>query len=494
MQAWVTEELESSDIGDERLDRRYHVLLDTLSRKPSVSIPTACNGWTETQAAYRFFASDRVDEESVLYPHRNATLKRIEQQDVVLLVQDTTEIDVTRPEQQMEGAGPLSDQSHLGFYDHAMLAITPDRVPLGVVYVDIWARDSEEFEENKKLGERGKQTKRKGRQIEDKESFRWLQGYREACAVAAETPTTRIVCISDSEGDIYECFTEAVRDCEAGPPPAHWIVRACQNRSLSSTSDAPNLQRLWTAMAASKVVQTLEVEVSKNRPQSNDDRKRKQPRSARTTTVTVQASRVTLRAPARRGVQLPDVEVNAILVREVNAPQGEEPIEWLLLTSLPIDSSADICLVIQYYCCRWQIEIYFRVLKSGCKVEERQFESAERYKACLTCYMIIAWRVLYVMMLGRTCPDMPCDVVLTEDEWKSVYMIVEKVEPPKKAPSLGTMVLKIARLGGHLGRKHDGPPGPKTMWIGMQRMMDYAEAWRTFRTAPPGSRTRGICV
>jgi hypothetical protein len=494
MQAWVMEELGSSDIGDERLDRRYQLLLDTLSQKPSVSIPAACNGWAETQAAYRFFASDRVDEESALYPHRDATLRRIAERDVVLLIQDTTEIDVTRPEQQMEGAGPLSDQSHLGFYCHPMLAVTPDRIPLGVVHADFWARDPEEFEENKKLGARGKQNKRKRAPIEEKESFRWLKGYREACAVAAETPNTSIVCISDSEGDIYECFAEAATACDDGVPEVHWVVRACQDRSLSSANDDPNWQKLWTAVAASKVRGTLEIEVSKNRAQGGDDRRRKQARSARMTTVTIQATRVTLKAPPRQGVQLPDVEVNAILVREVNPPKGEEPIEWLLLTSLPIGSFAKICLVIQYYCCRWQIEIYFRVLKSGCKVEDRQFASAERYKACLALYMIIAWRVMYVMMMGRACPDMPCDAVLTEDEWKAVYMIVEKKEPPKKVPSLGTMVTMIAKLGGYLARKHDGPPGPKAMWIGMQRMMDYAEAWRTFRTPPPANRARRICV
>jgi len=223
MQVWVMEELESSDIGDERLDQRFQLLLDTLSQRPSVSIPAACNGWAETQAAYRFFGSDRVDEESVLYPHRQATLGRIEQHEIVLLVQDTTEIDVTRPEQQMEGAGPLNDEAHLGFYDHVMLEVTPDRIPLGVVDVEIWARDSEVFEENKKLGTQGKQNKRRKAPIEEKESFRWLNGYREACAVAAETPQTTIVCISDSEGDIYECFAEAATACNEGLPTAEWI-------------------------------------------------------------------------------------------------------------------------------------------------------------------------------------------------------------------------------------------------------------------------------
>jgi hypothetical protein len=137
--------------------------------------------------------------------------------------------------------------------------------------------------------------------------------------------------------------------------------------------------------------------------------------------------------------------------------------------------------VIEYYCVRWQIEIYFRVLKSGCKAEDRQLETADRYKPCLALYMIVAWRVMYMMMLGRKCPEMPCDSVLSEDEWKAVYRIVKGEEPPRETPNLQKMVYMIASLGGHLGRKSDGPPGPKTMWIGMQRMMDFARAWRAFR-------------
>jgi hypothetical protein len=233
-------------------------------------------------------------------------------------------------------------------------------------------------------------------------------------------------------------------------------------------------------LSSAKILGEAEVRVSKNEPKSKDDRKRKQSRSARTVTTTIQAKRVKLKSPYRKGERLPDVEVNAVLVREINPPKDETPVEWLLLTSLPINSFEEVCLVIEYYCQRWQIEIYFRVLKSGCKVEERQLETQDRYRPCLALYMIIAWRVMFVMMLGRECPDMLCDTVLGENEWKSVYMIVKHKEPPKEVPTLQEVVYMIASLGGHLGRKHDGPPGPKVMWIGMQRMMDFAQAWRTF--------------
>jgi len=236
------------------------------------------------------------------------------------------------------------------------------------------------------------------------------------------------------------------------------------------------------------------VEVSKNRPQSHDDRKRKQPRSARITTVTIQAKRVKLKAPWRPEGGLPDVEVNAILVRELNPPDGEEPIEWLLLTSLPIDKLKKVHRVIEYYACRWQVEVYFRILKSGCKIEDRQFESADHYLPCLALYMVIAWRVMYVMMLGRTCPEMSCGELFSEAEWKAVYTVVRREPPPETPPTLQEMIAMIGRLGGNMGRRHDGPPGPKAMWIGMQRMMDLAAAWEAFGLAARAARKRKRCV
>lgn len=491
MQAWVEEELLTSDIGDERLDERYKVVLDRLSQKPSVSIPAACRGTAEMMAAYRFFDNERVDEHEILKPHQDATLDRIAEHKVALLLQDTTELDVTRPEEQMEGAGPLCDEAHVGFHNHAMLAVTPERIPLGIIDANIWARDWDEFRENQE-NKNSKEKKRKQKPIEEKESVRWLEGYRWGCEVAAQVPDSTIVVISDSEGDIFECFLDAEED--TGEKKAEWIVRACQNRSLRSKDDTGGWGKLWDEVGKSEVLGTMEVDVSKNRPKSQDDRKRKQPRDARRATLTIQATQVMLKGPSRPGGKLVDVAVNAVLVRETNPPKGEEPIEWLLLTSLPIDTWKQVCLVIDYYCCRWQIEIYFRILKSGCRVEELQLETAERFKPCLAVYMIVAWRVMHVLMLGRECPEMSCDLVFSEDEWKAVYTVACQEPPPKKAPTLEEMVYMIASLGGHLGRTHDGPPGPKTMWIGMQRMTDLALAWRTFGPDARGVKRKKTCV
>ena len=154
--------------------------------------------------------------------------------------------------------------------------------------------------------------------------------------------------------------------------------------------------------------------------------------------------------------------------------------EWLLSTSLPIDEIEQVRQVIQYYCVRWMIEVFFRVLKSGCRVEERRFEHIDRLWPCLAVYMIVAWRTLYVCRLGRSCPDVSCESVFEPAEWKSVWTVVKRTKPPNKPPCLSEMVWLVAQLGGYVKRRSDDPPGPQTTWIGLQRMYDFALSWKLF--------------
>jgi len=482
----LVDEVRGVELGDERLNRRLGKLIGDLGAKPNLSIPAATETRNEMEAAYRFFDNKKVSPEKILQPHVEATYERISQTDLVLLVQDTTELDLTRPNQQVEGAGPMDCEARRGAFVHPLLAFDSDGLPLGTVWQKCWAREQIETT----LSKSEKCRKRQKTPIEEKESFRWLKGYRQGCELADQVPDTKVVVISDSEGDIFECFTEAQQN--VAEQKADWIVRACQDRSLPNQDG--DHENLWAEVGSTKILGTMDVEVSKNQPKSTDKQKRNQSRSARTATMTIQATCVTLKGPQRPGGKLADVKVNAILVRETNPPKDEKPVEWLLLTSLPVKTFKQVCLVIDYYCCRWQIEIYFRVLKSGCRVEELQLETAERFEPCLALYMIVAWRVMYLLMMGRECPEMSCDLVFSEDEWKAVYTVVQQETPPKQAPTLEEMVYLIASLGGHLGRTHDGPPGPKTMWIGMQRMTDLALAWRTFGPAKTPTRKRKICV
>jgi hypothetical protein len=196
--------------------------------------------------------------------------------------------------------------------------------------------------------------------------------------------------------------------------------------------------------------------------------------------VEVRAVPVTLRAPERQVGHPADVTVNAVLVTEVNPPEDDVAVEWLLLTSLPIGTIEQVCLVIHYYCTRWMVEVFFRTLKSGCRVEGRRFEDVARLLPCLALYLIVTWRTLYVCRLGRSCPELSCEAVFEPAEWQSVYQVVKREKPPEQPPNLQTMVRLMAQLGGYVNRNRDDEPGPQTVWLGMQRLHDIALCWQVF--------------
>ena len=202
-------------------------------------------------------------------------------------------------------------------------------------------------------------------------------------------------------------------------------------------------------------------------------------RAARKAQLEIRALRVTVKPPHARS-RLPTVTLNVVLVEEVNGPQDGTDVSWLLLTTLPIDSIEDVLRVIDYYVARWTIEVYFRIFKTGCRVEEIQLETTKRIKNCLAFYKIIAWRVLYLTYLNRECPSLPCTAVFDDCEWKSVWRVTTKKKLPKKPPALSEFMPLLAQLGGYNNRPDDPPPGPQSIWVGIRRMTDFAIAWLTF--------------
>lgn len=442
--SWVDEEMLSVDLKDKRLEKRAVQLLERMIAQPSTSLPTACHGWTETQAAYRFFDNPKVTAEKVLAPHRAATSERMAEQSIVLCVQDTSELDYSG-QRQMRGLGPLTYEAQQGLLIHPTLAITPERLCLGVLDTDIWARDIESY---------GKRKHCSAKPIEEKESFRWIEGYQQVCQIAQTLCETQCVYVADRESDIYELFIEG----ELQGHSADFLVRARHDRIVLDES------RLSEELAEAPVIGKVAFELP-----STHSRKRKP------VTQCLKAVRVTLRSP-REKAHLPPVEVTVLLAEEVDPAKGEKPITWILVTNLLITTAEQAVEKLQWYLCRWQIEIYFRILKSGCKVEKLQLECTERLQPALAMYMIVAWRVLYVTMLGRDCPDLPCDVVFDTKEWQAIHLVSTQTKPPDKPPALNTIVRMIAEMGGFIGRKGDGEPGPQTIWIGLQRTRDFVMA------------------
>lgn len=476
--AWVVDEMRSADLKDKRLNERLETLLSALGERPTASIPAACGGFNETIAAYRFFDNPKVTAEAILAPHAERTLMRMAEQEVVLLVQDTTDLDFTRPQQQMQGAGSLGSAARWGAFLHPLVAFTVDGTPLGTCWAQFWTREPPAEETR-----RQKEQRRKATPLEQKESQRWIAGLQQARQVAQQLPSVQCICLADSEGDIYEWFAEP-----RGARPVEWLVRACQNRALlASAGEADPAASMREAVAAQPVLFTKEVLVrGRVAKMGCIDRKRESSRSQRRAQFEVRAACVTLRPPQRPGGEkLPAVSVNLVQARESHPPAGEEPVEWLLVTTLPINTPEQVRQILDYYTVRFLIELLFRVLKSGCRVEERRFEHIERMLPCAALYLIVAWRTLMLCRLARSCPEINCEVLFDPAEWQAVWMVVHRQPPPSSPPTLGAILPLIAQLGGYIARRRD-PPGPQTVWLGLQRTHDLAVAWNTF--GPGASR------
>ena len=476
-ESWIVEETRTVDLNDARLNARFREVLAQLGERPTASIPAACGGHAEMTAAYRLFDNAKATFERILAPHTEATRQRMAAQPIVLLVQDTTEIDVTRPAQQVQGAGPLDQGTRRGMLLHEQHAFTPEGTPLGTVTGVLWAR------EEGAVCAPLLRAQRAAIPIENKESYRWVQTLCKAREEAARCPSTQVISVSDSEADIYEVLSEA----QAEPHRIDWIVRGCQDRALQREAGETAARHIYEAVLGQPVLFSQTLRVRGRDPKvACETRGRRQPRRSRQAQVDLRSARVCLRPPWRPDGKLPAIEVNVVLVREVGAPGDDEPIEWLLLTSLPVGNAEQAREVIQYYCVRWMIEIFFRVLKSGCRVEQRRFEHLDRLQACLAVYLIVAGRTLYVCRLGRACPDINCEALFEPAEWKSVWKILLGSDPPPKPPPLGQMTIMVAQLGGYVPRKGTHP-GPQTIWIGLQRTHDFALCWKTFG---PEGKTR----
>ncbi|MBK5123786.1 IS4 family transposase [Paraburkholderia hospita] len=424
--AWVDEEFETLDLGDPRRDRRAKELVKRFASRPTASIPGACEGWAETMAAYRFLGNERIDWRDMMQPHWDRTTARMKQLPVVLCIADTTELNFNG--QDIEGAGPLSYEAQVGMYLHATYAVTPDREPLGVINSWMWAREPRDAN---------------GRRGGVRESTRWIESYEIVAEQAQALPDTRLVYVADREGDIAALMQRAQ---ELGNP-ADWLIRSQHNRALKDE------EKLWDKVHASTALDHISFVLPGRSGQK-----------AREVKQELRSQRITL--PGQAGVTLTCVEAC-----EVDAPAGVKPVIWRLVTNREAADADALIELVDWYRARWEIEMYFNVLKNACRVEALQLSQMERVEKALALYMVVAWRIARLMRLGRTCPELDASLFFAADEIHGAHVLSKKPRP-KKTPTLNQMIRMIASLGGFLGRKSDGEPGAKTLWIGMQRVMD----------------------
>jgi hypothetical protein len=464
---WAEQEWGKANLGDDRLVQRLITLGQDRYARPQASIPKTCGSRAKTKAAYRFFDNKRATMQNLLAPHIESTTRRIAGEKVVLALQDTTTINYsTHPA--TENLGPIgsSPTGIIGLIMHGSLAVNPAGTPLGLIDVQCWARDPDEY---------GKKAKRHSLPIEQKESNKWLKSFQAATKTATSCPGTTIVSVGDREADIYELFALAATTANA----PYLLVRARHDRKLTQEQG-----HLLEHLNSCPEVGRYDVAVP-----------RRGSRAARIAELSVRFSQVTL-APPKRAVSASPLPVWAVIAEEASPPEGAEPLKWVLLTTAPVENFEDACERLAWYAQRWTIEVFFRTLKSGCLIEDRQLGSASRLEACLAIDLVVAWRIHHLTKLGRETPDVPCSVYFEEAEWKALLTFVTKnPSPAEKPPTLREAIRMVGALGGFLGRKSDGEPGTQVLWHGLQRLDDITEMWKVMVAfighPPPASHKSG---
>ena len=361
---WAEQEFGGCPLPDARLQTRLLSLARNFYARPTASLTQACGSRARTKAAYRFLGHEQTTMKTLLQPHYRATETRVGAETVVLAVKDTTSLNYTM-HHATEGLGPIGSTvpGPQGLHVHSTLAFNPQGTPLGFLDVQCWARDPADF---------GKKERRHRVPIEDKERFKWLQSYRAVAAVQARCPHTTLVSVGDREADLYALFAEAL----AHPEGPKLLVRAQHNRVLQAKQ-----QRLWETMQSRPVdgIQVLQVP-------------RQGSRAAREASLGIRMAAVNLMPSKRHMGPATAIPVWAVFAQEQDTPVGVTPMEWMLLTTLPVTSLEQASEKLMWYARRWGIEVLHRTLKSGCRIEQRQLGQADRLKACLAIDLVVAWR------------------------------------------------------------------------------------------------------
>ena len=436
---WAAEEFATVDLGDERLNKRLVKTAQQWADKPTHSIPGAAGGWGDTAAAYRMLDNERCDWREILGAHGQCTMQRMAQLPLVMRLTDTTELDFNG--QTITGLGPLSFEAQRGMYLHPTYAVSTDREPLGLLDAWMSARKPKDAS-----GQRG----------DIKESVRWIESYERLAERAAELPQTRLVQVGDRESDILALMQRA----QALGWPVDVLVRSQHNRVLAED------KRLWQEVEAQEVLGEIQFILG-----GSDGRK---PRVVRQQLRTVR-----VRIDHGKHAQ-GSIEMTCVVASEIGAPPGVKPLCWRLLTNRVACTAEQVIELVEWYRARWEIEMFFNVLKTGCRVESLLLASLEKIERALALLMVVSWRIARLIRLGRTYPDLPASLMFDPDEIRAAHVLPNK-PMPKKPPTLNDMVRRVAMLGGFLARKGEGAPGVKTLWLGLQRVTDFAAGVRFMR-------------
>ena len=452
---WTEYEADATAFKDARLGRRFGELLKQLGDGMGSSIPLACQDWANTKAAYRFLSNDRVDASDILSGHFDATCSRFEASEgTVLLIQDTTEFSYQRLSPDKIGMtksvnsgkdrrGRLRHHTVCGMLMHTSLAVTVQGLPLGLAAAKFWTR--KKFKGTAALKRKINPTRVP---IEKKESIRWLENLRQSVEHLGQPG--RCVHVGDRESDIYELF------CLTQELGTHFLVRACVDRLAGDGGHT-----IATEMEETSVKGLHRIDVR--------DAKGDVSRAA----LEIKYKRITVLPPIGKQKHYPSLELTIIHASERGTLKGRKPIDWKLITDLPVRTRAAAIEKIDWYAMRWKIEVFHKILKSGCKAEESKLRTAERLANLMAVFCIMSWRVLWLTMLNRTASQASPTMALTETEIALLDKLISG--PGNRQCHPGTLafyLIKLARLGGYLARSRDPPPGIVVIWRGLSRLTD----------------------
>ena len=448
------ENYEKAELGDERLSKRLSRLLKQLSGKPEASISASCQDPYQAKAAYRFVGNEEVTTEAITKITHDVTIGNIvaAKPSVVLIPQDTSGISYNTL-RATSGLGSMGNNKNaLGIQLHSAVAFGEDGEVFGLLAQKLWVRPPEDFG-------RSDSTRAK-MPIEEKESYRWLETMENA--EGSFPKGTMAVHICDREGDIFELF------CKAEKINAKYLCRRTFNRNIE---EEDGLKKLDDYVDALPEADRVTIRVPRD---SHTNRKERDAEMA----VRFGKCRIKKSAALEGNKELPDsIEVYVISAVETSPPPGQEKIFWRLITNVQTTNYEDALMRIQWYTQRWKIEIFHRTLKSGCKVEELQSDTADKLMKLITIYSIIALQIMLLTYVARTRPDESCEICLSEDEWKILYRVAKKTKIlPEKPPTVNEAVIMIAILGGFLARKSDGFPGVTVIWRGLSDLYTILDA------------------
>jgi hypothetical protein len=465
----VGKEYRDAELGDERLERRLEKVVDRVAARPSASFPLALVTEAELEAFYRFVNNEKVKAAALLAPHKEATRKRVSQDNAVLVVHDTTEFRYGGDRAEL---GRLQESGR-GYLGHFALAVSASERhdALGVLGVHAWRRLGETPTAKRKAG---KLSYTESRKLAGEE-HRWQRMVNEVEELVADLDQ-RVVHVLDSESDDYGLLARFVQGSHG------FVLRAAYDRVLyRQTPFMPRL-KMKEAVSETRVVAKRTVKLSRRRRRPGGGRKRDRVRDERVAKLAIRANAVTLKRPSYQEDSPPILDVNVVMVSEVGAPAGADPVEWVLLTTEPIHTREQILRVVDAYRGRWVIEEYFKALKTGCAIEKRQADNWNSMQNVLALLTPIAWNLLRLRTLSRTDSSASATAVLTKLQLKILRAASET--KLRGRVSIREAMLAIARLGGHL--RSNGDPGWLVLGRGYQELL-MLEAGYRLALAPRGA-------